>query len=59
MGTDETTTTRDDAPRDRLSRRALLRLGALASAGALLALAACGEEGGGEGEDEDEDEDDD
>ena len=43
----------DDARDDRLTRRRLLRLGALASVGAMLALSACGS-----GEDEDEDEDD-
>jgi hypothetical protein len=40
---------------ERLSRRRLLRLGALVGLGALAALTACGESDGDEDEDEDDD----
>jgi hypothetical protein len=42
---------------EQLTRRRFMRLSALASAGALLALAACG--GGGDDDDDDEEEEDD
>ncbi len=45
-------------PDEALSRRSLLRIGAIAGLGALFALTACGIGGGG-GDEDDEDEDDD
>ena len=44
-------------PDEALSRRSLLRIGAIAGLGALFALTACGIGGGGDDEDDDEDDD--
>ena len=58
MESQETAPARHHVAGAPLSRRALLRIGAVAGVGALFALTACALGGGGD-EDDDEDEDDD
>ena len=57
MKDQETTPARPFVPDEPLSRRSLLRIGAVAGFGALFALTACALGGGGEDEEEDEDDD--
>lgn len=46
-------------PDEALSRRSVLRIGAIAGLGALFALTACGVGGGGDDDEDDDDDDDD
>ncbi len=57
MQDQETTPALAFVPDEPLSRRSLLRIGAVAGFGALFALTACGLGGGGDDDDDDDDDD--
>jgi hypothetical protein len=57
MQDQETTSARPFVLDEPLSRRSLLRIGAVAGFGALFALTACALGGGGDDDDDDEDDD--
>ena len=57
MQDQETTPARPFVPDEPLSRRSLLRIGAVVGFGALFALTACAFGGGGDDDDDDDDDD--